>query len=145
MASTKTSCGFLKPAHSDTGATFFDDCNTDIQQINDHTHDGANSSPLAKTQTIGVSAGGSTSTGTNSGWADDGTSTNTYVQTIALPTKTIPNTGFTRQMQINEVSVHLRDSLGEIVFNRVVPVVASSVTYKVYSNDNALVLTAIYI
>lgn len=143
MASTVTSKGFLKPNNGDFGSTFFDDQNTNVQQLNDHTHNGANSSPLAKTQSIGVAAGGTVSTGTNSGWADDGTSTGTYVQTIALPTLTIPNGGGTRQMQVDDIAIQLRDSTGELVYCRVVKLATS--TYKVYSNDNTLVLTAFYI
>lgn len=44
------SFGFLKPENTDTGDVFFPAMETNIQKMNDHTHDGTNSAMVAKTR-----------------------------------------------------------------------------------------------
>ncbi len=44
---TTLSYGFEKPATGDKGSTFFPALESDIQQMNDHNHNGVNSAKLA--------------------------------------------------------------------------------------------------
>lgn len=145
MASTTTSKGFLKPSDGDTGATFFDDCITTIQQLSDHTHKGADSTQLVLTQTLAAAgAAGTSATGSNTAWVDDGSGTNTYVMTVTLPIPTIPNGGGPRSMQYDQHDIQLRlGSPTEIIYPRIIGV--TSTTYKVYSNDNTISPVAYYI
>lgn len=69
------SYGFKKPQNPDTGDQFWSALETDIQQLNDHTHDGSNSAPLATKQISVLSAN----------WVSSGT-TPAYRQAITMPT-----------------------------------------------------------
>lgn len=51
MATTLT-YGFVKPADGDKGSTFWDQLAADLQQLNDHTHDGLDSSLIAPTAIV---------------------------------------------------------------------------------------------
>lgn len=132
MASTILSRGFKKPTAPDAGSIWFTDLETNIDQLNDHTHNGANSAPLAKTQSILKAA-----------WVDDGTLTGTYKQTITLPTLT--NGAISYQLKFDEISTEFRvaDANTDRVFPRLKKLTANS--YEIYVNDNSLDLTALYI
>ena len=49
------SYGYLKPESGDKGNVFFPALEDDIQQLNDHTHDGITSAKLTSQSIIGVS------------------------------------------------------------------------------------------
>lgn len=50
------SYGFLKPQTGDKGAPLFSALEGDIQQLNDHDHDGVNSAPLTASSIIAITA-----------------------------------------------------------------------------------------
>lgn len=118
--STTLSYGFVKPQNPDTGATFWTDLENDIQKVNDHTHNGVNSAPIVKSQSI-----------LSTNWGVAG-SDGSYTQTITL------TTGLT----FDTIAIQFRTSTGAVIYPTVAK--ASSTTYTVTINDNSLALTAIY-
>lgn len=118
--STILTYGFKKPANPDTGATFWDDLAFDIQQTNDHTHNGVNSAPLVKNQTISSGAWGSDLGGGK------------YKQTITLP----------GSLTYDTIGISHRIASGHLAYPTVEKV--SSTTYDIYTNDNTISFVAVY-
>lgn len=130
MASTTLSRGYKSPNNPDTGNIWFPDITTDIQQLNDHTHNGADGAPLGKTQSI---AAGS--------WVANGTS-GQYKQTVTLPTYT--NGAINYQLKFDEIHVQIRvTGTLEMAWPKIVKNGTNS--FDVYTNDNTVAFTAIYI
>lgn len=121
--------GYLVPTDGELGSTFFTSMVTNITLLDAHTHNGADASSLVKTQTI-----------TSAGWTL--VSAGTYSQVVTLPTYT--NGTHSHQLNFDEISISLRDSNGEPIFNQIVRLTAT--TYTIYTNDNTLTsIRAIYI
>jgi len=118
--STTTTYGYKKPQDNDTGLTFWDDLEFNIDRMDGHTHDGVDSAPLAKTQTI--SSGSWSSLGNGS-----------YRQLVTLP----------GSLTFDTIAIEMRLSTGHVVHPTIEKV--SSTTYYVYTNDNTLTYTAVYI
>lgn len=117
-----TSYGFFKPETDDTGDIFFPKMALNVQQLNDHSHNGTDSAILAvKTQSI---ASGS--------WVAVSGQAGTYSQTVTMPT------GYT----YDACSMEFRLSTGEVIHPTVTRAGTSS--YVIYINDNSKNLTAIY-
>ncbi len=129
--STTLSKGFKKPQTGDSGATFFPDLEFDIQQTNDHTHDGNDSQKLSITSTLGYK-----DSSVGAGWAAVG---DTYKKTVAIPAPLV-SAGVT----VDTINISLRDhSTGEI-YSCLKIVRLSATSYDIYSIDNTLVLDAVY-
>lgn len=62
MSVLNLSYGFKKPQNPDTGDVWFVAMEQNIQQLNDHTHDGTNSAPLAS-QSVNAPSGSWVSVG----------------------------------------------------------------------------------
>lgn len=125
----ETDRGYVTPADGTLGSTFFGNMATNISLLDAHTHNGADSTPLVKTQTI-----------TSAAWVI--VSAGTYSQTITLPTYT--NGIHSYQLKYDEIDIEFRDSNGERIFNRCVKSTATS--YVIYTNDVTLTnIRAIYI
>jgi hypothetical protein len=114
--------GYLKPSNTDTGDIFFPAMEFNIQRLNDHTHDGSNSSHLATTSQNILAAS----------WAAAPIGGGLYVQTVTIPT------GFS----YDSVEVWFRLSTGEFVYPSIEKVDATH--YKIYTNDNSLAYVAYY-
>ena len=113
--------GYKKPQNPDTGDVWFPAMEQNIQQLNDHTHNGVDSQFLAvTTQTI-----------SNASWGSD-LGGSTYRQLVTLPTG----------IQYDSTRLEFRLTTGEVVYPTVERV--SSTTYYVYTNDNTVSYTAIY-
>lgn len=111
-----TSYGYSKPELDDKGNIFFPLLEADIQQLNDHNHNGSNSALLAPIlQTI-----------TSGGWAAVSGQPGTYSQNVTLPT------GYTYDNR----TLSFRLSTGEIIYPSVAKV--STSVFTVYTNDNTL-------
>lgn len=116
--------GYKKPQTRDTGSVLFAALEDNIQQLNDHTHNGTNSSKLtaaavvASTQSILAAAWVATSQGN-------------YRQLVTLS-----------GLLYDEINIGMRNSSGHIVAAQIEKVSAS--TYYVYTNDNATGFTAVY-
>jgi hypothetical protein len=121
------SYGFKQPETGDLGSVWFPALEDDIEQLNDHTHNGTNSSKLATSATTSQ-----TSTIASGSWS--ATSGGTYKQTITLPAGLTWGTF---------AATFILTTSGHVVH----PVVekVSSTSYDVYTNDNSLGYTAIYV
>lgn len=124
MPSTLT-YGFVKPQSGDRGSVFFPDLEDDIQQLNDHTHNGVNSSKLTASSSDAVSANI-----TAVGWVVSGSG---YRQLVTVPSG----------MTVDLMNVSFRESVtGDLMLLGWTK--NSSTTYYVYINDNSLDLKAVY-
>lgn len=119
--------GYKKPQTNDRGSTFFTPLEVDIQQLNDHYHNGVDSAPIPVTSltkssaTIAAGSWGATSGGR-------------YRQEVTLPAGfTFANTQFKFTTAAGNIAV-LTVELG-----------SAANKYYVYVNDNTLVLTALYV
>lgn len=89
------SYGYKKPTNPDTGDVIFPALEGDIQQLNDHNHDGVNSAPLATQQQSVLAAN----------WAPSGT-TPAYRQLLTVPVG----------LQYDTCQIWVRRSTGEQVY-----------------------------
>lgn len=122
--------GFKLPDDGDRGVAFFPALEFDIQQLNDHNHDGVNSAQLTGQSIITV-----TSTLAAAGWvvATGGL----YRQLVTmLPGTLFDNYSFAFQIT-NGLNIGKRPQLN-------VEKVSAS-TFYVYSNDNTIDLRVIYL
>lgn len=124
--STTLSYGRVRPSNGDNGSTFWDQLANNITLDDGHTHNGSNSSLLASTSITPTSA-----TISSAGWA--ATSGGRYRQSVTTPA------GIT----FGSYGIELRDSSGVKVNLGIEKI--TNTTYYVYSIDNTLTLTAIYL
>jgi hypothetical protein len=115
------SYGYKKPDSIDKGDTVFPALETNIQMLNDHTHDGSNSALLA-TQTVSVSA---------SGWSAVGTS-GLYRKTVTVPTG----------LNYDTCDVWVKRSTGERCYPTLERI--SSTQFYIYTNDSSLAYTCYF-
>lgn len=116
------SYGYQKPQLDDTGDIFYPAMEANIQQMNDHKHDGVTGAILAPTTQVISSAS----------WAAVAGKVDTYSQVVTLPT------GFFYDTLV----LTFRLSTGEPVYPSVSRTSATS--YTVFVNDNTLNLVAEY-
>lgn len=118
--------GFKKPQTGDFGTTFWPALEDDIQQLNDHTHNGTNSAQLTTASVVPV-----TDTVLAASWSHQGGGT--YRQQVTMPAG----------MLFDDYQTLFKDSSGNQLFLSVSKTGAS--TYYVYINDNSLQLTVYYV
>ena len=116
------SYGFKKPENDDRGDLFFPAMEENMQQLNDHTHNGVNSALLATTSQTILSAS----------WVAAAIGGGLYRQLITVPT------GFS----YDTADIWFKLSTGEYVYPSIER--ASSTTYYIYTNDNSLTYVARY-
>ena len=122
---TTLSYGFIQPQNGDKGSTWFPALNTNIQKLNDHTHDGSNSALI----TAASISKGQVSIASGS-WTSDGTGR--YKQDITVPA------GF----NMDDYSIQFRISGGENVllsYDRL-----TATTFRVYTCDNTKTFVAVF-
>ena len=121
--STTLTYGLKKPVNPDTGATFWSDLEFDITQLDAHTHNGATSAPVVKTQSI-----------SSANWGSD-LGGGTYKQTITL----------TGSLLFDSISIQIRltDSTTDIIHPKIEKLTSTS--YYIYTNDNSKSFTALYV
>lgn len=112
--------GYLQPDNTDTGDVVFPAMNQNIQQLNDHNHDGLNSN-LVNHKTQNILSGG---------WGAIGGGM--YSQNVVMPA------GFLYDERI----ILLRLSTGEPIYPMIARINAT--TYSVEVNDNTINLIAYY-
>jgi hypothetical protein len=125
--STTLSYGFKKPQAGDRGGTFFPDLEANAQQTNDHTHNGTNSS-LLSIQAVAVT----TQSILAAAWA--ATSGGTYKQTVTMP----------GTLTYDAVGMQFRITSSKHVIHPTIEKVSAN-TYDIYTNDNTIGVTAIYL
>lgn len=120
------SYGYKKPQTGDKGSTFFPDLEADIQQLNDHAHNGSNSARIPSTNisavTVAIASGAT--------WVLEGSGK--YYQEVLIP----------NDANYADVFVMVKNAAGEQMFLDVKPVSGNAKKFKVYSNDNTLSATA---
>lgn len=121
------SYGYLKPESGDKGALFWPALEADIEQLNDHNHDGVNSAKLTAQAITGVR---------DAIVADDWVHVagGTYRQLVTTP-PSVTYDDYARMFRITS-SKH-----------EVFPTVeyVSPTTYYVYTNDNTIGMDIIYL
>lgn len=128
--------GFKIPETSDKGAVWFPAMSANMARLDTHNHDGVNSAPISATslvkQTQNIPAGAT-------GPAVDGSASTAwslvsgvYEKLVTMPTS----------VTFAGSNINFRDINGDYVHLGILQVGASS--YKIFSNDNTLAVTAIY-
>jgi len=128
MALTLT-YGFIKPQSGDRGSSLWTALEDNIQQLNDHTHNGTNSAKLPAQSITGV-----TQTIASGSWVTYGGPTGFYRQQVTVPA------GF----DFDVVSISFRESgsTGAAIYPTVERV--SDTQYLVYTIDNTADMVAVY-
>lgn len=112
--------GYKKPQSPDTGDLVFPALEADIQQMNDHAHNGTDSQPLATRQQTVVHAA----------WVAQGGGT--YRQTITVPTG----------LSYDTCDIWVQRSTGERVYATMVRI--STTQFYLYTNDSTVDYTLSY-
>lgn len=118
------SYGFKKMQDGDLSDVWFDEVANNMQLLNDHTHNGTNSSKISAK---GVQA--FTQSLPNTNWVPSGS---IYSQPVTIPGGEL----------YDNYAILFKTTAGEAVF--LSPVKTSSTTYTIYSNDSTLGLVAYY-
>lgn len=120
---TTLSHGYFQPAPGDTGDVWFPAMSTNMQLLNNHTHNGTDAAFLAViSQSILAANWGAPTNGS-------------YTQTITMPASP---TGLT----YDSCQLEFRLSTGEPIYPSVTRI--SSTSYSVTTNDNTQTYTAFY-
>lgn len=117
------SFGYQKPENGDNGGDFFPALADNIQQCNDHTHNGSNSPQLTSTAIVPVSQ-----TILAAGWS--ATSGGTYRQLVTCPA------GITYDAYGLFFKLSSSGTAGHAIYPSVERV--SSTTFYVYTNDSTI-------
>lgn len=128
MSTTLTN-GYKLPADGDKGSTFFDDLESNIQRVNDHTHNGSNSEKLTAASVTTI-----TQDIPSSGWTN--LTNGVYSQTVSMSSS----------LKFDEVAISFKIASGTDDGHIVHPTIKKTATsqYIVYLNDNSVNLKAIY-
>lgn len=122
---TTLSYGYIQPENGDKGSTWFPALNDNIQQLNDHTHNGVNSAPLPST----AITGGSVAIPAAS-WVVD--VTGRYKQDVTVPT------GY----NMSDYAITIYFSTGELIVPSITKLTGT--TFRVFTNDNTISLVAVF-
>lgn len=123
---TTLSYGFVKPQDGDKGDVFWDALEDDIQQLNDHNHNGTNSAKLTSASMTAV-----TSAIASGSWG--ALTAGLYSQVVSMPAG----------QDFDDYAIEFRNSGDNSVVHPSVEKVTDA-TYRVYVNDNTLNLVALY-
>lgn len=120
------SYGFKKPQNPDSGDTWFPAMSDNIQQLNDHNHDGLNSSLIAAQPGQVVTLQNISA----AGWV--AVSGGLFRQLVAMSASLV----------YDAVTITMRLSTGDIIYPQVEK--NTSTSYYVYTNDNTKSFVAVY-
>ncbi len=123
--------GFIKPQTGDPGSVFWPALEDNIQQTNDHTHNGSNSSRLSAASSTAV-----VQSVVGTGW--DSAGGGLFFKPITLPSS-LTSAGGT----YDDYSIEIRNSANDRrVFLETVK--SSATTFTIYSNDDSLAVKILY-
>ena len=122
---TTLSYGYIQPQNGDKGSVWFPALNDNIQQLNDHTHDGVTSALLPSTSLTS----GSVSIPAAS-WVLD--VTGRYKQDVTVPA------GY----NMDDYAIIFKLSTGEIIVPSITRL--SATTFRIFGPDNTLTYTAVF-
>lgn len=118
--------GLKLPETGDQGTTLFEALEDNIEQLDEHSHDGVDSPNLSPQAMPGI-----TQTISSGSWSASG-ATGHYRQQVTVPA------GF----DFDEVTISFRTTAGAIIYPTVEKV--SDTQYFVYTTDNAINFIAVY-
>lgn len=122
---TTLSYGYIQPQSGDKGSVWFPALNDNIQQLNDHNHDGVTSALIPATSvtsaTVSIPA---------ASWVADGAGR--YRQDVTVPT------GYT----MDAYAILFRLSTGEIITPSITRLSATS--FRIFGPDNTLTYEAVF-
>lgn len=126
--------GYKLPEDGDKGSVFFPALAFDIQRLNDHDHDGQNSTKLTA-QSVGALIDDTSVVAAN--WVAVVGEAGTFKQTVTMP----PNTDFDEY----GIYIQVKDGVnaGNIIYPGIEKVGAS--TFDLFVNDNTLNLIVKYL
>ena len=128
---TTLSYGFQKPATGDKGSVFWPILEDNIEQLNDHDHDGVNSAKLTSAGSIAT-----VQSVASGGWGS--LSGGLYRQTVTLPAALTAVSG-----TYDDYAIEIRNSAnGRKMFLQTEKV--TSTTFYVWCNDNSISLKVLY-
>lgn len=120
------SYGFLKPQTGDKGSVWFPALEADIQQLNDHNHNGVNSAPIQSSSIVAT-----TQALSSAGWVSVGGGL--FRQLVMMP----------GAMQYDNFFINAKlTTSGAQYFPTIEKVTAN--TFYIYVNDNSLDVTVYY-
>jgi hypothetical protein len=122
---TTLSYGYIQTQNGDKGSVWFPALNSNIQQLNDHTHDGVTSAQIAATS---INAG--TVAIPSASWVLD--VTGRYRQDVTVPS------GF----NMTGYSITFYLSTGEIIHPSITQL--SSTSFRIFGPDNTLTYSAVF-
>jgi len=126
MADT-LSFGYQQPVSGDNAKEWQDALNATILQLNDHTHDGVDSSTIDPSSITTL-----TTTILSGAWIADGGGN--FSQVVAAPAQVA---------EVNDFYIKMHETgTGDVLYPTVERVAAAS--YRVRVNDNSLNITAVY-
>ena len=126
--------GYKLPEDGDKGSVFFPALAFDIQRLNDHDHDGSNSTKLTA-QSVGALIDSTSIVA--AAWVAVAGQPGTFKQTVIMP----PNTDFDSYGLYFQVKNGV--NIGQIISPSIVKVAAA--TYDIFTNDNSLNLRVLYL
>lgn len=124
------SYGYKKPQTGDKGSTWFPDLEADIQQLNDHAHNGSNSARIPSTNILSVKVSLDDPVLGQPTWTTE--SDGKFYKEIIIP----------NDANYADVFVMIKNAAGEQMFLDIKPVSGNTKKFKVYSNDSGLSATA---
>lgn len=127
------SYGYKKPETGDRGSIFWPALEFDIQRLNDHNHDGANSQKLVASSVQGIA-----DTIAAAGWVAVAGQPGTFSQDITMP----PNTLFDDYGFDFRITTAGPD-VGKQIHLTVVKLAAAQ--YRIFGNDSSLALRVLYL
>lgn len=119
------SYGFENPENGDRGSVWFPALNHNIEQLNDHDHDGVNSALIS-----GASIAGGSVAILAAAWVSNGTGE--YKQDVTCPS------GF----DMDSFAIEVRITGGNIIHPSIERL--TSGTFRIYTLDNTLAYTAVF-
>lgn len=129
MAET-LSYGFVKPETGDKGSVFFPALEDDLDQLNDHTHNGTNSAKLTAASSASV-----TQSISSASWSASGS---LYRQLVTIPASLTGSGGVYESFGMQFLNAANGRNL-MLTREKV-----SSTTYYLYINDSSINVTAVY-
>lgn len=125
MAST-LSYGYIQPANGDKGSVWFPALNTNIQKLNDHTHNGSDAAQI----NAGVIVSGTVSI-LAAGWTL--VEAGKYKQTVTVPAG-FTTTGYSITVRLASTNTVIYPTIDYV----------SGTTFDIYTCDNTLSYTAVF-
>lgn len=122
---TTLSYGYVQPQNGDPGSTWFPALNDNIQQLNDHSHNGIDSAFLSSASVQSASV-----TIPSASWVLD--VTGRYKQDVTVPA------GY----NMDDFSIIFKLSTGDIIYPSVSKLTGT--TFRIFGIDNTLTYTAVF-